>query len=420
MPPSAASQQHSRRLPKDDLLYAHGIARRAVARAALHLGIDCMTGETLDTLSACLLTYLERLGGAMAHTSEASGRTSAHCHVLDALAAVELCTPPAAIQTTVATAMGSPIETLEASTNGESHIEGASSGASSWKDLASFCFGPQWHQSSVGAASLVDALNGSSSAGWNAPYPEEVPHFPRVVTKSAVANPHPFPEPKLHRQDVIIDGATEPEVTALQDNEDIPDTAFQDAAGWGGIRDEKPVTQSGDKRPLENADDEDSKPAAKRVKLHDGTAAATEGLDWAEALPTFYPPFPSKHMDDQRVVFAEGTAAAKMDATTTPLHSWTAKATETAAEREAHPPTRLRVRTALLGSRTGVHRGGGDGPADSTRAPSYWGAVSADRVVPAGRPAMDASAAPSIVPIGRASGSRVSRILEGSMEPPVL
>jgi Bromodomain associated len=396
MPSSAA---HARRM-KDDLLYAHGIARRAVARAALHFGIDGMTCETLDTLSSCLLAYLERLGGAMAHTAEAAGRTSAHCQVLDALAAVELCTPPA--KGTSMVAAGGTQETLEL-TNGETHHDGALSGTPSWKDLAAFCFGPQWHQSSsLSGTFLVDGAE-SSSGGWNAPYPEEVPHFPRVGKQTA--NPHPFAEPKLHRPNVTVADASE---AAVMEDDDIPDAVFRDAAvGWGAFSDANATAQSGDKRSLEAAPDE-NEPAAKKLKLLDGTSAP-EGTDWAEALPTFYPPFPTHHPDDTRVLLTE--AAAHIVAS--PRHTWNAQPAATDPAADARPPTRLQVRSALLGRRT-------DGGDATNAPPSFWGDLSSsDRVVPVGRPAVDATTAPSIVPIGRASGSRVSRILEGSMEPPV-
>ncbi len=46
--------------PSDnDMSYCTEIARRSVARAALHLGIQGMEGEALDVLGSVLLGYME-------------------------------------------------------------------------------------------------------------------------------------------------------------------------------------------------------------------------------------------------------------------------------------------------------------------------------------------------------------------------
>jgi hypothetical protein len=44
-----------------DRLYNAELARRSVARAALHLGIDRVEGQALDCLGDALLDYLERV-----------------------------------------------------------------------------------------------------------------------------------------------------------------------------------------------------------------------------------------------------------------------------------------------------------------------------------------------------------------------
>ena len=44
-----------------DRLYNAELARRSVARAALHLGIDSMEGQALDCLGDALLDYLNRV-----------------------------------------------------------------------------------------------------------------------------------------------------------------------------------------------------------------------------------------------------------------------------------------------------------------------------------------------------------------------
>jgi hypothetical protein len=45
----------------EDNVYSHQVARRSVARAALHLGLDSMSEEALDVLGDVLLTYLQRV-----------------------------------------------------------------------------------------------------------------------------------------------------------------------------------------------------------------------------------------------------------------------------------------------------------------------------------------------------------------------
>lgn len=44
-----------------DKQYSHEIAKRSVARAALHLGITSMSSEALDVMGDALITFLERI-----------------------------------------------------------------------------------------------------------------------------------------------------------------------------------------------------------------------------------------------------------------------------------------------------------------------------------------------------------------------
>ena len=78
-----------------DPMYSFEIARRAVGRAALHLGIDSMTEQALDVMADVLLQYLARTGRALSHLAESSRRTSAHVNVLDAFQATQLVTSSA-------------------------------------------------------------------------------------------------------------------------------------------------------------------------------------------------------------------------------------------------------------------------------------------------------------------------------------
>lgn len=100
--------------------YSHELARRSVARAALNLGIEHMSGDALDGLGDVLIQYLERMGQSMAAITEAGNRSSAHCNILDAIDAMEMNMIP-----------------LQKN-NQESNTP------LGWNDLACFAFGHQW------------------------------------------------------------------------------------------------------------------------------------------------------------------------------------------------------------------------------------------------------------------------------------
>jgi len=78
----------------------------------------------------------------------------------------------------------------------------------------------------------------------------------------------------------------------------------------------------------------------------------------------------------------------------------------------------LQVRSALVS--LGQHYWGSGWDEHQSNEKASETAASANLtnlVVPQGRAGADTSIQPQIVPLGRASGSRVSRILEGSMDP---
>src|SRR6056300_407815 len=81
-----------------DTAYCTELARRSVARAALHLGIEGMETSALDVLGSVLLGYLHNIGSDIATNVEGSGRSSAHVNAYDVLNAVEGCTALAATQ----------------------------------------------------------------------------------------------------------------------------------------------------------------------------------------------------------------------------------------------------------------------------------------------------------------------------------
>ena len=374
----SSAANHADNNAEADLAYCHFISRRAVARAALHLGIGTMTAESVDALAGCLLEYLERVGATVGATAEAAGRSSQHCHILDAVRATELCTGAAAavVQEGGAGAGGVAGEPYAAAaaaaeTNPEPGAAASKVGeatvlaSASWKDLAAFCFGPDWDQqpeedeaspaaAAAGAlflegrdpreprtgagagggkvgpsASVADVLqdndrnnimSGARHKGWMAPYPEEIPPFP--ICRPQVANPHPMVrEPALHdAATTILEEGSEAKQTIWKD--DTPDAVFQinhtTAVGWGGLdgttttehkdKDREPAV--GEKRKANDdggGDDEAAEPPTKRVKFAAAAEATTQdGVvqrrpSLPSYVPSFYPPFPS-HLESRPVV----------------------------------------------------------------------------------------------------------------------
>jgi hypothetical protein len=475
---------------RDDV-YSHLIARRAVARAALHLGSDSMTSESLDSLAACLIAYLERVGKTLAVSTEASGRSSAHCNVLDAVRAVELCTS-AAVQRMHrdgsddepgGAGVGGGQQVLSSSGSGAISAPGDPQEELSWKGLAAFCFGPQWHSSSgistmsppsieagtsiqdvqsqqeqqdqlgqadeseqplvestsaaggkVGLSATSIGVTGgdptvkvvSHSAGWSAPYPDEIPAFP-VPSSARIANPHPLHAQYLHgRPETSADAAeSEKDQEKMgEELEEIPDAFF----GWGelGAKEKPPrmdqeiaAVAAGSKR-KEVTPDKETEPPRKKMKRSgdDGGEIPAEQNATSLYVPSFYPSFPQP---------SDSLARTILDAEITPFVSAPkppAAAAASATKAKAAPsssqagtatdPT-LKVRSALV--QLGQHAGS-----------TYWGSgwnvpaseskrQASELAVPVGRSAEAGGPAPQqIVPLGRASGHPVSRILEGSMD----
>lgn len=276
-----------------DDVYCHLVARRAVVRAALYLGVESMSQESLDTVSGVLLEYLSRIGSTLAASVEASGRTSAHCNAMDALRVVELMTPPC--NPAMAPIPANPTASVTDDGIGGGNISDNfynqnhhPESLTSWKDLAVFCFGPDWiergkemrRKKENGLAddadqmqfggSLVNGFNMNGSkekvtsssktggkklnippgsgvtlsidgiglvrpgnasnemdgdrpspviAGWNAPYPDEIPAFPVCFSDRAVANPHTLFDERFHSR-----SETEPDNEQMNQLDDISST----------------------------------------------------------------------------------------------------------------------------------------------------------------------------------------------------
>lgn len=255
-------------LQTSDDAYCHLVARRAVVRAALYLGVETMSQEALDTVAGALMEYLSRIGSTLAASVESSGRSSAHCSIMDAIRVVELMTPPcnpamAPIPAGPATSVGDDNIIGGTSNDNYYNVNHHPDSFTSWKDLAVFCFGPSWiergkemrrrqeNKSDDTNGSLVNGYNKNGSkdkltsnrstggkrlnlppgsamgvtlsidgigvvrpgtashesdggrpqpmvAGWNAPYPDEIAHFPVCLNDQAVANPHILSDEKFH------------------------------------------------------------------------------------------------------------------------------------------------------------------------------------------------------------------------------
>jgi len=496
-------------------MYSFEIARRAVGRAALHLGIDSMTEQALDVMADVLLQYLARTGRALSHLAESSRRTSAHVNVLDAFQASQLVSSPAvgrlhlqdeeneeeamvategAVES--ASANGSNGASSAPSTNG-AKTKPTLVSSTSWKGLASFVFGPNWLHEKDGEEYLMAAKNGENDPsereptagggkvfpaalengdgpeggvgepsrrtkkGWDAPFPDEIPTFPRA--SATCANPHALPakvtgglttSPSVYRKvDVDADEAEEDEQEALNELEALSDKVFlpetaeesglaaPDGSGWGSIDGTNKRRRDGSQVASKDDDGDVEMQPAKKIKFQQGTKPGDASLakDAGNAsseveeeflyVPTFYPRPPSTKVvvDDRRTVvdgmddrqqrllqqqrtqeqqeqqvFASNESLAGVS---TPLRDASSRGIQSSLIR--------------LGS-NGYWGSGWDKASSSSSSSAKALAVPMGRKVvassasvgPGGRTATD----DPIIPMSRASGSRVSRVLEGSMD----
>uniref|UniRef100_A0A7S4AG21 Transcription initiation factor TFIID subunit 8 n=1 Tax=Pseudo-nitzschia australis TaxID=44445 RepID=A0A7S4AG21_9STRA len=561
-----------------DSVYSFEVARRAVGRAALHLGIDSMTEQALDVMADVLLQYLTRTGQAMSHLAESSRRTSAHVNVLDAFQACQLVTSPAVARLHLqepeeeediiekasegATSDGISSNGITGSSNGGHHsisrssstsINGggvtqpngisstASQSSTGWKGLAAFAFGPKWleetneedylmEKSIAAANAAADTANDEGSSGgaaagkvfrssiengdagdqhggagdistlgagrrrkrrgWDAPYPDGVPLFPRA--SATCANPHALPA-KLsgglsyrkgtcayRKVDVDPEEAAEKEREALDELETLPDDVFVPAqeetssdmaavngSSWGSL-------EGNHKRKLEQANnngqqeatgsnytkdqdgDVDMESANKKVRFGDGSADADHQNGGASKkkeigassiiseqkggkngedsntmpeefmyIPSFYPRPPSTKVvvDDRRTVV--DTADAEEQRLLQQVRTQHQEEQQISDPASAFDPTGAIRDTMNIdssqGVRTSLVRLGN----------SYWGSgwdrassSASTMAVPMGRNVSGPDSAPGVTgppkdpiePMSRASGSRVSRVLEGSMD----
>ena len=504
-----------------DEVYCHLTARRSVATAALRLGLERMSEEALDALAGVLVSYLDRLGQTLALGVEASGRSSAHCNILDCLRAVEQCTSQAVQRVHMDALLNSQGTTLLHDTTDPSHNNsnsnnnrnnassmGGNSNAfrmdptevMSWKGLAAFCFGPEWHKPIVDQTEKEETKDGSSSddkeqeipgggkvgpslttveggpspimtametmlggQGWHAPFPDEIPAFP-VVWQNDTANPvHSSllrTADSLHCHETYPPGDT-PTPSSTEEN-DMPDMIFQQ---WGELGstsstakpDTTVATAAGAKRKREGdsmeqggKSGENKKPKgegttpSKKSKADDSGEATADGEQEEEDyddederhpnyVPRHFPSFPrptdlvgpmvADDEDDEGEARFRPTDPSQdggEDDTKKPAALGSSGISNTIKEGAEFEPT-LKVRAALvrLGRPWGDVVESSSGLPTAKRfqvpaGPSVTGKNPADPNDSTSQ--QQAVLKPQIVPLGRASGSRVSRILEGSMD----
>lgn len=517
-----------------DEVYCHLMARRSVATAALRLGLERMSEEALDALAGVLLSYLERVGETLAMGVEASGRSSAHCNILDCLRAVEQCTVPAVQRVHMDVLLNADDNhdpnNPSIVTNSNNTNSGDSSNSTfrmdptetmSWKGLATFCFGPNWNKpmkddekadgtdvdpengtrehptgggGKVGPSSLsadggpdsmmMAALGGMlGGQGWHAPFPDEIVAFP-VTRQHDTANPvHASlirTADSLHIHETYPPSTTEKSPSeskqaAEEDNDSfLPDVIFH---RWGEIGNISSLASDGkgasagtkrkrdeEEQPTQQESDVDSKmkanggPPSKKSKAepssetkaaedeegavdHDEDGHDEEDECHPNYVPRHFPSFPrpsdlvgpmvaddGDDEDGETKKDQEGSDG--MDETKKPLHETAGASSTTEFLDEAEFEPTLKVRTALvrLGRPWGtIVDANGDaeneflatakkfqvasGPSSTGTAASGSNDTAAEQQLQGAH-----QLKPQIMPLGRASGSRVSRILEGSMD----
>jgi len=228
---------HFSNFSSDEKKYSHEIAKRSAARAALHLGITSMSSDALDVMGESLINFLGRLGDCVASTAECSLRTSSHCNVLDAIQGVETASNiksnNALLEMMTPIIMDSSNNSSSSSSNGVARSNRRTN-SSSWSSLAEFGYGESWniargtvshrnntvptknngkdvpislkrHQVILSGVD-TDASNGR---GWNAPYLDLIPIYPirrlsNLKSKSFTLEE----EASLHITKSTIDGET--------------------------------------------------------------------------------------------------------------------------------------------------------------------------------------------------------------------
>lgn len=301
--------------------------------------------------------------------------------------------------------------------------------------------------------------------GWDAPYLDEVQPFP--IASEKCANPHSLSSHSSGRltssSTIPIDTTTEAAEEEMDSTEAeldfIPDTIFATTDSWGGIQNnnKRKATSVLDDTHHPHKEDvtmtdvvqQDGGPSSsstlppprKKVKFDGPTATAAtattattttvmETIDLTQKkereikamlhIPSFYPVPPvfksssfAGGSETERTVIVDNTTLATNTTTTTTTPQHQTPSTSAADEAQSIVDGSKLVRSSL------VHMGNyywGSGWNTNTTSSDVDGRNSL--VVPLGRNSNEILGSPSdlVIPVGRASGSRVSRILEGSMD----
>lgn len=347
----------------------------------------------MDVLADVLMSYLKRIGTTMAKMVEASGRSSSHVNVFDAIQAIQSCTSPAVNQ----------IHPAQQSQQGQEQQQqpspppfAGSTGAShKWQELAAFCFGPNWIQEASGVVRRDSSTGGkagpssSKKTGWVAPFREEVPAFPQ--SSDRCANPHrmtPSVGLSLH---MSADSVMHKDEMQSKQLDEIPDSLFE--AEWGSASEpnqkkrkaSEQETPTNKKAKLEGGDGKDLPRSSSNHSI-----VTKDNDNNSKLRPTFVPNFLPSYPESSRM----GRSVVDVDAAND--------------SKRGEDDYILGVRSSLVD--LGQHQYWGTG----------WDSDKKDDqapAVPMGRLAAGNSGGSAVVvPLGRASGSRVSRILEGSMD----
>lgn len=433
------------RMEVRDSIYCFEIARRSVGRAALHLGIEHMSETALDVMADVLLNYLNRMGRTLSHLAETNGRASSHVNLFDAMRACEMEASPAVQQLHLRDP--NQDDPLYSTPSIHSATSLTNINTRDWKGLASFLFGPKWLDDQQDQEEVSNDKAGGKhfpsstgtakpGQGWQAPYLDEVPLFP--TASETCANPHALaPKVALSLHSEISDEQDERTAEAAATKlQSIPDDVFTAASSWGDVSSNKRNSPDATEKASKSGDvvmkDADSgSPSAKRAKANDGsklrdasgsnkgkdddkqkggndvdkeeeeTAPAmgdTEAQGSQPHVPVFYPQPPSLKVSNAE----ETRKVLDIDAIAEQQHQQhqhvEGKSPVTADDSHG-------VRSSLV------------------QLGSYWGSgwdtetANTQLVVPLGRrDQQQQTEARPIIPLGRASGSRVSRILEGSLD----
>lgn len=289
-----------------DLEYQILLTQRSIARAALHLGIDTLPSNTLTVLQDALTQYIERVGRVMANHVENSGRSSHHVNVLDAIRAVEDCALVAAVDTS----LSSPSE--EGGQQPKDSLVGYSG---EWEDLVKFLYGSVDVLHSKGAVpgprkrtgSILiqdDHVNpmssssvggsGSSSGkeehgmgvGWYAPLDDydSIPFFPV----------------ELRNKDPQHSSGSRDSFKRKRGDNDDENVSFEENMFVSRKRMKNNISQQQQQQPGTNApkgqgSKERKQGSANFMSQHQDISENTQRPSLPSYVPNFLPPFPPKH-----------------------------------------------------------------------------------------------------------------------------